>query len=236
MGSEHAPATGRHTDRLRSPGHAPGARGRPASATIDDGFDPYDDIDEWDETAAPGGQPRILWGRIAFFGVALLVAFVLGRATAGGDEEALATAQARIDELTTELEQARAEVDALEAGGTGGEEAAAPAEGDDAASSTGEAAGEADEAAAEGGQEEAEDPDAGGDEGAAAAEGDSAPETDEDGSAATTYTVQPGDYLFGLAERFYGNGRLWRQISEANGLGPGAVLSPGQTLTIPPAP
>jgi len=50
-----------------------------------------------------------------------------------------------------------------------------------------------------------------------------------------TYTVQPGDTLYGIARRFYGNGNRWKDILAAN---PETVpneraLHPGAVLVIP---
>ena len=51
-----------------------------------------------------------------------------------------------------------------------------------------------------------------------------------------TYTVQEDDSLWWIAVEYYGDGRRWQQIFEANRdiLGNDALLSPGQTLTLPP--
>jgi nucleoid-associated protein YgaU len=50
------------------------------------------------------------------------------------------------------------------------------------------------------------------------------------------YIVQPGDYLYSIAEKFYGNGELWKQICEANRAVIGSdcnVIHPGMELIIP---
>lgn len=58
------------------------------------------------------------------------------------------------------------------------------------------------------------------------------------------YTVQPGDSLYSVAERFYGVGDLWPLIRDATNaraavdptvkaIGAGRVLRPGQKLVIP---
>ena len=50
-----------------------------------------------------------------------------------------------------------------------------------------------------------------------------------------TYTVKPGDTLWGIAERFLGKGSRWREIYYANRAIIGAnpnVICPGQKLTI----
>ncbi len=56
--------------------------------------------------------------------------------------------------------------------------------------------------------------------------------------ATTLYTVQPGDTLWGLAERFYGNGANWRTIYNAN---LSLITNPpwiyvGQVFSIPSTP
>src|SRR5262245_7673306 len=47
------------------------------------------------------------------------------------------------------------------------------------------------------------------------------------------YRVQPGDTLWGLADRFYGNGRRWAEIARANNLKQGDALASGSTIKIP---
>lgn len=50
-----------------------------------------------------------------------------------------------------------------------------------------------------------------------------------------TYTVQSGDTLWGIAKKYYGDGRLWRNILEANTdkIKSPSMLPVGITLTIP---
>ncbi len=48
-----------------------------------------------------------------------------------------------------------------------------------------------------------------------------------------TYTVQNGDSLWKLAERFYGTGYEWKQIATANKLAGVYTLEKGQVLTVP---
>src|SRR5579859_2041362 len=51
------------------------------------------------------------------------------------------------------------------------------------------------------------------------------------------YTVQPGDSLFSIAQRAYGDGNLWQKIYDANkqviGVDPNDI-QPGEVLYIPP--
>lgn len=52
----------------------------------------------------------------------------------------------------------------------------------------------------------------------------------------TTYVVEPGDNLWGIAQLFYGDGTRWQEIYNANaaiiGADPG-LIHPGMTFTIP---
>lgn len=194
-------------------------------APATDRHDPYGDEADWDlddSWAEEAPQSRVLWGRIAVFAATLLLAFVAGRMTANGNEAALQQAEAEVTELRADLEQARAELDAAQAGGTGAEAEDQPADAEPAVDGDAEAPADAEADAS--GADEAQAPEA-----AEAAEAAPAPAE----PTSTTYTVQPGDYLFGLAEKFYGDGRQWSTIAEANNLAPGAVISPGQTLEIP---
>ena len=45
---------------------------------------------------------------------------------------------------------------------------------------------------------------------------DSSPAQPDTETIGNTYTVQPGDSLWRIASRVYGQGRLWRRIFEAN--------------------
>ncbi len=51
--------------------------------------------------------------------------------------------------------------------------------------------------------------------------------------AAQTYTVEPGDTLWAIAERFYGDGNRYQEIADASGVDNPDVINPGQVLTIP---
>jgi hypothetical protein len=66
-------------------------------------FEPYRpetsyDLD-YDDEPQPGGTGRVLWGRVAILGAALLIAFLIGRATGGGSE---GVAQVEYDEVVAE--------------------------------------------------------------------------------------------------------------------------------------
>ncbi|WP_433628517.1 LysM peptidoglycan-binding domain-containing protein [Nocardia sp. CA-120079] len=51
--------------------------------------------------------------------------------------------------------------------------------------------------------------------------------------AAQTYTVEPGDTLWAIAERFYGDGNRYQEIADASGIDNPDAINPGQVLTIP---
>ena len=54
--------------------------------------------------------------------------------------------------------------------------------------------------------------------------------------AAQTYTMQRGDTLYSLARRFYGDGKLWTRIADANKdkIRDVTGIPVGTVLTIPP--
>jgi len=51
----------------------------------------------------------------------------------------------------------------------------------------------------------------------------------------TSYTVQPGDTLWIIAQRFYNDGTKWKQIQDANKIQNPSKIKVGTTLTIPDA-
>jgi LysM repeat protein len=64
-----------------------------------------------------------------------------------------------------------------------------------------------------------------------------APHTDSKPSSSATpgesYTVRPGDTLWDLAERAYGNGADFKVIAQANGISNPDLITPGLVLRIP---
>jgi len=52
-------------------------------------------------------------------------------------------------------------------------------------------------------------------------------------SGGTHYTVVPGDNLWGIAERFYGDGTRYPEIAAANGIENPNLIFPGQVFVIP---
>ena len=55
-------------------------------------------------------------------------------------------------------------------------------------------------------------------------------------AGAETYTIKAGDTLYTLAKRFYGDGKLWTRIADANKdkIKDVSRIPVGTTLTIPP--
>lgn len=51
--------------------------------------------------------------------------------------------------------------------------------------------------------------------------------------AVRTYTVESGDTLWAIAERFYGDGSKYQVIAAASGVSNPDLIQPGQVLTIP---
>ncbi|WP_054816137.1 LysM peptidoglycan-binding domain-containing protein [Nocardia arizonensis] len=51
--------------------------------------------------------------------------------------------------------------------------------------------------------------------------------------AARTYVVEPGDTLWAIAERFYGDGNRYQEIADASGIANPDLIDVGQVLTIP---
>ena len=51
--------------------------------------------------------------------------------------------------------------------------------------------------------------------------------------AARTYTVESGDTLWAISERFYGDGNKYQIIADASGIANPDLIHPGQVLTIP---
>ena len=70
-------------------------------------YEPPDSDYDWDFNEEPDGRtmPNILWGRVAVLGAALLIAFLLGRLTAGGGD----VSQEDFDQVRAERDDARQE-------------------------------------------------------------------------------------------------------------------------------
>lgn len=199
-----------------------------------------------DEHPPPRNHPRILWGRVAFYGLSLLLVFALGSWSAADDtaDAQLAETRAEVERLAQENVNLRAEKEALEAGGALDAEASAP---DDEEPDDPEGGGpngidpgdtDPDGSVAEGSESPAEDDgtedgDDGDGNAAEAVDPDEAPAAEEPGSG--TYVVRQGDTGMSIAEEVYGDQDLWPLIAEANDLGGANALQVDQELVIPPS-
>ena len=152
--------------------------------------------------------PRVLWGRFAFFAVALLLAFLLGRCTksAGVSQTAFDEAQSDVVELASENHILRQQLDAA-AGGTTAEDGGDGGNGGDAE------------------EEPTEDP---------SGEDGEEDEPDDEVGEGERYTVKSGDTLTKIAQQFYGDPRKFDLIVDANNIDSATGLRVGQELVIPP--
>jgi len=211
VGSRGHPAAVPRVQRLRGD---PVAIGHTAAAMSDD------------------AQPvRILWGRVAALAGVVAAAFVLGLLLGGGGdaEDELAELRGELAEARDERDEALEQLEALAADD--------PGPGDDEADEDDEAEdGEDAEDAENGGEAETdeadEDPELE-EEDQVAGDPEPATDTEPDPDAGLVHTVEPGESLYGLAERFYGDGDQFRRIAEANGLDPAEPLPVGSDLVIP---
>ena len=170
---------------------------------------------EYEDTGPRGG--RILWGRVGILATALLLMFALGQCTAGSEPAAdeVEDLRATVDRLEEENADLRSQLDALEAGSAEPEGEEDSEEGEQEEEQTSQAS-------------DTEQPDESADQEAAAAEAD--PPAEEE---PRTHEVQQGEYLFTIAEEYYGDGAKFHLIVDANDISRDDPLRPGQTLTIP---
>lgn len=151
---------------------------------------------------------RVLWGRVAFFGITLLLAFFLGRCTSDGvPPEQLVAAENRNEELSRQIEELESELESVQ---SDNEDADGAGEGEDDDATNGEASGN-------GGSE-------------ASGSNGSAADTER------THVVERGETLSELADRYYGDGDKHTLITEANDIDEDNPLQVGQELVIPPDP
>lgn len=164
---------------------------------------------EWDQHDDDPG-PQILWGRVAALAAIVILAFLIGRASAGAGvpERELKKAQREAAALETENQDLRSQVALLDAGSLAPD--AAPAELDGTVALPPE--------------------------GSTEATGEGVAENDSPGAQkieGLTYVVKPGDNLSKIARKFYGDAGLDRFIARANNIANPAELSVGQKLIIP---
>lgn len=144
--------------------------------------------------------PRILWGRLAFFLLAIVLAFAVGRCTkaSGIDEDLYQAEKDKVQELASNNAVLQQQLDAATA-----------------------------EQSNNGGND-------GGKGGASESPSEAA--SDEPIADGQTYTVQPGDTLTTIAQKFYGDPTKFDLIVDANNLSEDTPLRVGQELVIPPEP
>jgi nucleoid-associated protein YgaU len=147
----------------------------------------------------------LLWGRTVFWAVVVLLAFLVGRWTAGlgADGEPLDRLRARMTRLAAENQEYRRHSEMVAA-------ASAPADVESAPAAPPPSPPARDD--------EQPDPEAG--------------RTPSNGSG-EMYTVVPGDTLSEIAARFYGDSSRVSALQRANGIAPGEDLPVGLELTIP---
>lgn len=183
---------------------------------------------EYDDEPLEG---RVLWGRIAVYGVAFALVFLLGNCMGGGDG---GTSEADLEELTEQVRTLASENTVLEqqlAAATAGQGASTTGSDDTSAGEPETEGGGTPTGDGGNGQAGGESGDGGDSDG-----GDDGGDDGDDGEAAgtETYTVRSGDSLYAIATEFYGDGSKWRLIAEANGLDDDNRLTVGQELRIPP--
>lgn len=161
--------------------------------------------------------PNVLWGRVIVLGVALLLVFLLGRATGGASNGELETLQERVESL-------QAQNDQLEAAARSRATSPPPPPA-------------ADPAAGEG-----SDPAASPAPGGAPVQGasPSPSPSPESGGASTTlpaeYTVQSGENFSTISRDFYGSASFAKCIMQANEYAEATDLKAGDDITIPEKP
>lgn len=149
---------------------------------------------------------RVLWGRVAFFGITLLLAFFLGRCTSDGvPPEQLVAAENRNEELSRQIDELESELESVQSENADGAQG-----GENENATNGEASGN------------------GGSEGSNS--NGSAADTER------THVVERGETLSELADRYYGDGDKHTLITEANDIDEDNPLQVGQELVIPPDP
>jgi LysM repeat protein len=172
-------------------------------------YEPQEAGYEWDYDEEPegAGLPKILWGRVAALGALVVVAFLVGRLTAGGgvpqeDFDALkqerADLQQRVSTLEGQLVETREQLAAAEATN----EAATVA---------------AEEQPADTGEEETTG---------------TATETPE----GETYVIESGDSLALIAQQEYGDADYADFLAEVNGITDPSQVQAGQEIIIPDEP
>ena len=169
-------------------------------------YEPQTTSYDWDpeEEESVPETPNVLWGRVAFYGITLLLAFVIGRMSApdgiaqadlDAANDQIAALETENEDLTTQLADAQA---ALE-------------EPTDTATDTGTT-----------------------DDTATDTSDDTTTDTADDTQfTGEEYVVESGDSLNTIAEKFYGDTAYGDYLAEVNNISDPSTLSIGTTLIIP---
>ena len=184
------------------------------------------ELEEHREAAAP----RVLWARVVALVAALVLAFLVGRVSAGDPSAGEAA------ELRGELSRAEARIRQLEAAAPGRAPGIA-SDADEDPNAAGEDAGDATEAGA-GTAEEGDGPTS---ERAGNDAAEAADRTEPTGAAgrrnlgerAQTYVVRSGDTLVGIAESVYGDPGFADEIARLNDIQSVEGLRVGRKLRLP---
>ena len=195
----------RFTDRLSQV-----VRTEKANGPMDDRLEAFEVEPSYDREDDPFPRgPRVLWGRVAALGGALILAFLLGGQLAGGgggNSSQVTALQRQLDDANSKISQLQSNLAALSSGQSAptGLPSASPTTG---ASTT------------------------------PTATAATAPVRGGATGSSVTYTVNVGDTLGGIASHFYGRATHAGVvlIEQANGLSD-ATIRVGMKLTIPPAP
>lgn len=175
---------------------------------------------EYDDEPLEG---RILWGRIAVYGMAFVLIFLLGSCFGSRG----APSDAEVEELSERVRDLASENEVLEQQ----LEAASAGSGQDAPTDDGGGADGAEPTATPDtgadGETEGGEGETGNGEGGEGDGGDA-------GGEVRIYQVESGDNLYTIAQELYGDGNKWRLIAEENGLDASNPLTVGQELRIPP--
>lgn len=155
-------------------------------------------------------ESRVLWGRVGVFVAVVILAFILGSCLSGRAENDLRAQVELLEAETASLEQENAQLEEQVAALSAGQ-------GTDSPDTTTEPPADQPTEAPPTDQPTEEPP---------------AEPTEE----VRSYTVEPGDTLYSIAQEMYGDGSLHPLISQENGIDSSNRLTVGQVLRIPPRP
>lgn len=169
---------------------------------------------DFDYEGAEDFGGRILWGRIAVFGAALLLALILGRCTAGGG----GVAEERFSEVAASFSEAQVALEANTATIAQLQQQLQDARATQPGGTTTPNPGATDGTPGTGGTESP------------------GTNTGTDAQGNRVYEVQAGDTLSTIAESVYGDPTAFGIIASANNISGSSPLQVGQQLIIPPNP